>query len=123
MRKIAASMFMIGILLAAGIAGAATVDISWTNPTTYNDGSPIATVDQANIVTSVYVGGTISGPWTLVGTSVAGGTSLTGASVTMTRGTTYYFTAKSTLNSMTSAYGTPTSYLYPNLAPAAPGSP
>lgn len=108
------------LLLVPSVAFAATADIDWSNPTQYTDNTSIPTVDQARIVTTIYQGSSTSGPWNLVYTSPAGATSAIGVSLTISRGGTYYFTAKSSLDGNSSDYADSISYYYGFLTPNKP---
>ena len=103
-RKAGLLVLVFGLIATAGMSHAETVDASWSLPTTYNDGTAIPSSVQASIVTTVYIGTGLTGPWEAVGTSSSGATSLTGLSLDLKRGQRYYFTVTAMLNGQTSAY-------------------
>jgi len=85
------------------------VRVSWTIPTTYSDGSPIAAVDIARTVITVYSNTTGGVPW-----GVARATSLPGAAsvqftMTVTENVNYFFTGTATLDGQVSAFAVPVS--------------
>ncbi len=109
------------LLMVPALSLAATADFSWSLPTTYTDNSAISASDQALMTTTLYQATSATGPWTAVYTSAAGATSATGVTLaTMSRGSTYYFSATVTLGTYTSDYADPVSYVYGRLAPSKP---
>lgn len=117
------ALYVLLLLTVVGTrAEAAVADASWSLPTTYSDSTSIAAADQARIVVTIYQGNSATGPWTLIGTAPAGATSLNGMAVTAIAGVTYHFTAKSTLDGVSSVYATSTSAILPFATPNPPGA-
>lgn len=99
-------------ILLAPLAFAGTVQ--WTLPTSYTDNTAIDASDRATLLTDVYVGATTGGPWTFIGTSSPGGSSLTAAT-----SRNRYFSAVSYWdNTDRSDYASP--FFYPRGRPKAP---
>ncbi len=78
--------------------------ISWTLPTSYANGTPIAPAKVQEIVVKVYKGPTMTGPWKWMATSSPGASSVTvqGPGV----GETFWYTCTATLNGEESGYAT-----------------
>jgi hypothetical protein len=90
------------LLLASNGYGA---KISWTLPTAYKDGSPIAPSDARRIVVDVYWGPTKEGPWMPVASSGPGGT--TASAPDPPPWETRWYTVKSTLGGVESDFAAP----------------
>ena len=58
---------LLALVISPAFAGTQTITITWTNPTTNVDGSPLATAPTFNI----YQGLSASGPWTQIDNSVS----------------------------------------------------
>jgi len=86
-----------------------TVTVSWTLPTAYEDGSPIAAVDIARIIVTIYANTTGVLPWGVA--RVAGTEGATSAQFTMTvtEGVNYFFTGTATLDGQVSNFAIPVS--------------
>jgi len=69
------SIALCAILLSASPATAGSV--SWTLPSLYVDNTVIDPADVATLVTEVQIGNSATGPWSALGTSAAGASSLT----------------------------------------------
>jgi hypothetical protein len=96
----------------AGYAGV----LSWDLPTTYADGTPIATAESRKIIVKVYAGPSKNGPWKWIATSLPGATSV--AVMDPPPWETLWYTAKSNLSGGESAYAVPvkkTNYSIPIL--------
>jgi hypothetical protein len=77
--------------------GVVTMTINWTLPTTYSDGTAIEQAALDNLVTQIYMKTTSDSFLSTdipIATSVYAATSITVSDVTVTLGTTYYFSAK-----------------------------
>jgi hypothetical protein len=99
----------------AGYAGV----LSWDLPTTYADGSPIATAESRRIIVEVYAGPSKNGPWKWIATSLPGATSV--AVMDPSPWETLWYTAKSNLSGRESVYSVPvkkTNYSIPILPTA-----
>jgi hypothetical protein len=79
--------------------------MTWSLPTTYADGTPIATAESRRIVVEVYAGPTKNGPWKWIATSLPGGTSV--AVMDPLPWETLWYTAKSNLSGSRSVYAAP----------------
>lgn len=127
MRKYLALFFMVVLALLIGFSAceAATVTISVDPVTMYDDNSAIAPVDQARIIYTVYQSDSPMSelnPGTLIHTSSPGITLFSNVIITATRGSTYFFSAKATLDGMSSGYAPSVSYLYPYRKPKSPNT-
>ena len=118
MKKILLAM----VLLTLTLGGSAFSEtFTWTNPTTYVDGSAISTVKQATIKTHLFWGPATSGPWTQFALVSAGLMTYTGTPPP-DRGIQAYYTLACELDGVQSAYLTPAiSYIRPYIA-CNPGS-
>lgn len=96
-------MLVLAFLLPA--AGAHGARISWTLPTTYQDGRPLDPVDARKIVVEVYSGPTRTGPWKPVATSGPGGMTATVPDPPFAR--TRWYTVKAVLRGAESDFAAP----------------
>jgi len=103
MKKILALLLLVGLVL-SGSAFSET--FTWTNPTTYVDGSTISAAKKATIKTHLFSGPASEGPWTSFATSSPGSTTYTGAPPPE-RGIQAYYTLVWELDGVRSAYLTP----------------
>jgi hypothetical protein len=110
------SMTMLGLLLFVASAGAEPETFSWTNPTTYVDGSAIPSAKQAQIKTHLFWGTAMSGPWTEFAAVSAGAMTYAGTPPP-DRGVQAYYTLTWELDGVQSAYLTPAiAYTRPYIA-------
>lgn len=79
--------------------------MTWSLPTTYADGTPIATAESRKIVVKVFAGPAKNGPWKWIATSLPGATSV--AVMDPSPWETLWYTAKSTLPGSESVYAAP----------------
>ena len=118
MKKIFALLFLLTLAL-GGSAFSET--FTWTNPTTYVDGSAISTAKQATIKTHLYYGSVNTGPW-IEFTLVSNGLMAYTGTPPPDRGVQAYYTLTWELDGVQSAYLTPAiSYKRPYIA-CNPGS-
>ena len=103
MKKILALLLLIAFAL-GGSAFSET--FTWTNPTTYVDGSAISSAKQAQIKTHMFWGTSTTGPWTEFAVIGGGAVSYAGTPPTE-RGATAHYTLTTELDGMHSAYLTP----------------
>jgi hypothetical protein len=85
------------------------VNVTWTLPTTYTDGSPIALVDQARTVVTIYSNTTGNVPWGIPRAVSAPGATSTQFVMTVTEGVSYFFTGTATLDGQVSTFAVPVS--------------
>jgi hypothetical protein len=93
--------------------------LSWELPTTYADGTPIATAESRRVIVEVSAGPSKNGPWRWIATSLPGATSV--AVTDPSPWETLWYTAKSNLSGGESAYAVPvkkTNYSIPILPTA-----
>lgn len=111
-KRFLAILFLAPLWVAsAGYAGT----LSWVLPTSYADGTPIATAESQKIVVEVYAGTTKNGPWKWIATSLPGATSV--AVMDPSPWKTLWYTTKTTLPGSESVYAAPvkqTNYSIPN---------
>lgn len=88
-----------------------TVTVSWTEVTTYTDGTTIATADIPRIVYTIYANTTGDVPWGIPLTSVTGTNTAT-FTMTVQAGVTYYFTGTASLDGAISAYAVPVTHVW-----------
>ena len=69
------ALIVLGAILLCGNAVAGT--LSWTLPNQYIDNTVIDPADVATLVSEVQIAQSITGPWSALGTSAAGASSLT----------------------------------------------
>jgi hypothetical protein len=101
-KRFLAILFLAPLWVAsAGYAGTLT----WDLPTTYADGSPIATAESRRILVEVYAGPSKDGPWKRIATSLPGATSV--AVMDPLPWETIWYTAKSNLSGGESVYAVP----------------
>ena len=101
-KRFLAILFLAPLWIAsAGYAGT----LSWNLPTTYADGTPIATAESRKIIVEVYAGPSNNGPWKWIATSLPGATSV--AVMDPSPGGTLWYTVKSTLSGSGSVYAAP----------------
>jgi hypothetical protein len=79
--------------------------LSWNLPTTYADGTPIATAESRKIIVEVFAGPSKTGPWKWVATSLPGATSV--AVMDPSPWETLWYTARSTLSGPESVNAAP----------------
>ena len=102
MKRFLAILFLAPLWVAS--AGYAAT-MSWDLPTTYADGTPIATAESRKILVEVYAGPSKNGPWRWVATSLPGATSV--AVMDPAPLETLWYTAKSNLSGSGSVYAVP----------------
>lgn len=123
-RYLSVALFL-AIALTFGISsGAMASSITWDNPTTYTDATPISAAAQATLTTKIYYSTTSTGCATgaLFQTVLNGATLLTGTLPVTTKGSTTYYCATSTIpaEGQESARSPAVSYTVPFVAPSAP---
>jgi hypothetical protein len=74
MRKVALLFLFLLLFAVPNVVKAGTVE--WTLPSLYTDNTAIDAADQATLVTEVQLGISATGPWSALGTSTAGASSL-----------------------------------------------
>ena len=79
--------------------------LSWDLPTTYANGTPIATAESRKIIVKVYAGPSNNGPWKWIATSLPEATSI--VVMDPSPGETLWYTVKSTLSGSESEYAIP----------------
>jgi len=98
--------FLFLLLPALGfVSGGHAGTLSWENPTTYADGTPMAAAQARTIIVEVYAGPTKRGPWSWVATSLPGATSAT--VMDPQPGETLWYTVRATLPGAKSAFAPP----------------
>lgn len=118
MKKILALLFLFTLVL-GGSAFSET--FTWTNPTTYVDGSEITPAKKATIKTHLYYATVSTGPWTQFAAAPNGAMTYTGTPPP-DRGVQAYYTLACELDGVQSAHLTPAiSYTRPYIA-CNPGS-
>jgi hypothetical protein len=118
MKKMLALLFLFTFVLSGS---ALSETFTWTNPTTYVDGSAIPSTKQAQIKTHIFWGTLVAGPWTEFATVSTGATIYVGTPPPE-RGVAAYYTMAWELDGVQSAYLTPAvSYTRPFVA-CSPGS-
>jgi hypothetical protein len=126
MKKYSSVVLFLAIILTFGISsGAWAATISWDNPTTYTDATPISAGAQATLTTKIYYATTSAGcaTGTLFQTVLSGAELWTGAALPVTaKGSTTYYCATSTIpaEGQEGAKGPAVSYTVPFVAPSAP---
>ncbi|MBU1013327.1 MAG: hypothetical protein KKG99_09995 [Bacteroidetes bacterium] len=115
-------IFALLILFIFALSGSVLSEtFTWTNPTTYVDGSVISVAKQAIIKTHLYYGTVSTGPWTQFGLVSNGAITYTGTPPP-DRGIQAYYTLAWELDGVQSAYFTPSlAYTRPLIA-CNPGS-
>lgn len=119
MKKI---LVLLVLLTIPALSQAAT--ISWDNPTTYTDATPIPTAAQATLTTKIYYATTAAGcaTGTLFQTVLNGAQTWVGTLPVTAKGSTTYYCATSTIpaEGQESAKSAAVSYTVPFVAPSAP---
>lgn len=120
MKKILILLFLFTFVLV--LSGSALSEtFTWTNPTTYIDGSAISVAKQATIKSHLFYGTVSTGPWTEFALISNGAMTYTGTPP-LDRGIQAYYTLAWELDGVQSAYLTPAiSYTRPYIA-CSPGS-
>jgi len=119
-RLLTVLLVAIAFLAAVPAAYAVVAEVRYSLPTTNTDNSAITTAEQATIVATAFIGDSAAGPWTTIGTSAPGATTITSGNLTLTRGSTYWFTAEVTLHGRMSAKAVAMSAVYDYATPNAP---
>jgi hypothetical protein len=106
MRRLFMVFILLIVLLALFIKFSGAETFTWSNPTTYVDGSAISAAKQAQIKTHIFYGSVSTGPFTEFAVANAGTTTYTGP-LPVDVGISAYYTLKSELDGLQSAYLTP----------------
>jgi hypothetical protein len=109
-------MAILTVFLFVGAAIADPETFTWTNPTTYIDGSAIPSAKLAQIKTHLFYGMAATGPWTEFAV-VSGGAGSYSGTPPPDRGIQAYYTLTSELDGVQSAYVVPSvAYTRPFIA-------
>jgi hypothetical protein len=125
MKKYSSVVLFLAIILTFGISsGALASTITWTNPTTYDDATPISAPAQATLTTKIYYAATSAGctTGTLFQTVLNGAISWVGTLPVTAKGSTTYYCATTTIpaEGLESAKSPAVSFTVPFVAPSAP---